>query len=189
VQVIIHGYTFLFKAVPASSFRIGELGRAHIKALVNAYHDRIKKNEFHLMMVISHGASFLLDTVMTCGSKSYAGLLQLNYLSLIAFSKHLLHYLLKSASRYKELIAEAKDLARKASVLDYGWEGKCRLALEERFADPAFLSLFDEDEWAATDLRVSSFQERIQARIIRERALHRQLEEQVSGPANSSGKD
>jgi hypothetical protein len=38
VQVIIHGYTFLFKAVPASNFSIRELSSARTKALVARKH-------------------------------------------------------------------------------------------------------------------------------------------------------
>ena len=177
VQVIIHGYTFLFKAIPASEFSIGEVSLARTRALVEAYLGLIKKNEFHVMMIISHGASFLADTLITCGSKSYAGLLQLNYLSLMAFSKHLLQYLLQSASRYNDLIAEAKELALKASTIDFEWEGKCRLAIQGRFADPAFLSILDKDEWAARALQVYSFQRGTRERLERERELLRQLEE------------
>jgi hypothetical protein len=138
--------------------------------------DLIKKNEFHVMMIISHGASFLADTVITCGSKSYAGLFQLNYLSLMAFSKHLLQYLLKSVSRYNELIAEAKELALKASSFDCRWEEECRLAIRRQFTDPAFLSVFDEDEWAASALQIASFQRGTEERLFRERELLQQLE-------------
>ena len=109
VQVIIHGYTFLFKAIPESNFKLSNISIDSAKSLVETYSKLIKVNEFHIMMMMSHGSSFLVDSIITFSTKSYAGLFQLNYLSLIAFSKHLLQYLIKNVGEYNKLIERSKE--------------------------------------------------------------------------------
>lgn len=108
VELILHGYTFLFRAAQRSGFTTRPLQIERLPALVDTYRAMTRENEFHVMMVVAHGASFMVDSLITAGTKSYAGLFQLNHLSLLAFCRHLLQYLLQSRSRYQALMAEAR---------------------------------------------------------------------------------
>ena len=95
-----------------------------------------------MMMIISHGASFLVDTLVTTTSKSYAGLFQLNYLSLMVFSKHLLQYLLNSYKRYNELLTQALDTGFEISTLDSaGMATSARTSCVQRRIATSLISL------------------------------------------------
>lgn len=140
VQVIIHSYTFLFKAIPLSGFGFANFDMEHFKRIFTEYMRLIRQNEFHAMMMMAHGASFLVDTLITTSSKSYAGLFQLNFASLLAFSKHLLQYLIQSAKEYNRLIEALKNKALDMQNIDNTWFFNFRnnfvaVATEKHFVD------------------------------------------------------
>jgi hypothetical protein len=130
------------------------------------------------MMMMSHGSSFLVDSIITFSTKSYAGLLQLNYLSLMAFAKHLLQYLIKNVGEYNKLIEEAKNKANDMSAIDVTWQTNFRSAFEKNFADPNFQSIFDQDEWLHNSERIFNFKNNINNNMQRERLLIEQLKEE-----------
>jgi hypothetical protein len=177
VQIIIHGYTFLFKAIPQSDFKLTNLSFDSAKSLVGTYLRLIKKNEFHIMMMMSHGSSFLVDSIITLSSKSYAGLFQLNYLSLMAFSKHLLQYLIKNISEYNKLIEEAKSKANEISEIDVVWQTNFKSVFEKNFNDPNFQSIFDKDEWLQNSTKILNFKNTVSENLQREKFLLEQLKE------------
>jgi hypothetical protein len=177
VQIIIHGYTFLFKAIPQSDFKLTNLSFDSAKSLVETYLQLIKKNEFHIMMMMSHGSSFLVDSIITLSSKSYTGLFQLNYLSLMAFSKHLLQYLIKNIGEYNKLIEEAKSKANEISAIDVVWQTNFRTVFEKNFTDPNFQSIFDKDEWLQNSTKILNFKNTVSENLQREKLLLEQLKE------------
>ncbi|MHB8338430.1 MAG: hypothetical protein ACYDEE_13535 [Ignavibacteriaceae bacterium] len=177
VQIIIHSYTFLFKAIPQSEFKLTNLSFDSANTLVESYIELTKKNEFHIMMMMSHGSSFLVDSIITLSSKSYAGLFQLNYLSLMAFSKHLLQYLIKNVGEYNKLIEETKSKANEISEIDVVWQTNFRSAFEKNFTDPNFQSIFDKDEWMQNSTRILNSTNTISDNLQREKLLLAQLKE------------
>lgn len=146
VQLIIHSYTFLFKAIPNSGFGFENFDLAHFQNIFKEYKKLVKENQFHMMMIIAHGASFLVDTIITTTSKSYAGLFQLNYASLLAFSKHLIQYILKSTKEYKHLIEGSKNKANEVGKLDGMWYSNFKRNFIKVTSNEHFVELFDPSE-------------------------------------------
>jgi len=177
VQIILHGYTFLFKAIPQSEFSLTNISLNSTKSLIDTYMNLIKKNEFHMMMMMSHGSSFLVDSIITLSSKSYAGLFQLNYLSLMAFSKHLLQYLIKNVGEYNRLIEESKNKANEISEIDVVWQTNFRSVFEKNFNDPSFQSIFDKDEWLQNSTKILKFKNTVSENLQREKLLLEKLKE------------
>jgi hypothetical protein len=147
VQLIIHGYTFLYKAVPESGFSFKDININSLKNLFATYIKSINNNEFHGMMMIAHGSSFLVDTIVTTSSKSCAGLFQLNYLSLMAFCQHLLQYLIQSNKEYKKLLNDAREKSSEVDSLNSEWTSNFNAAFIRNFNSDSFLKLLDEDQW------------------------------------------
>lgn len=146
VQLIIHSYTFLFKAIPMSGFSFFNFDMTHFKNIFTQYKRLIRENEFHMMMIIAHGGSFLVDTIIATSSKSYAGLFQLNYASLLAFSKHLLQYLLQSTKEYNRLIEASKSKALEVQNVDDTWFVNFRSNFIAVATKKHFIELFDPFE-------------------------------------------
>jgi hypothetical protein len=169
VQIIVHGYTFLFKAVPESEFSFSPLEWNKVKHLFSTYSNLTRANNFHGMMMLAHGSSFLADSAITLGTKSYAGLLQLNYLSLIAFSKHLIQYMLKNVAEYKELIAQANERAVDISNADDYWKTNYRTRLQAQLSNPTLLLAFSEDEWSRNAARISAFDVQVKDYVAKRR--------------------
>jgi hypothetical protein len=143
IQLIIHSYTFLFKAIPVSGFRFNNVDILRFTNLITEYKRLIKENEFHVMMIIAHGASFLVDTIITTSSKSYTGLFQLNFASLLAFGKHLLQYILQSTREYKRLIDASKNEALQLQDIDDAWFANFKANFIRVATEKHFLQLFD----------------------------------------------
>jgi hypothetical protein len=181
IEIVIRSYTFLFKAIPESGFSLSPLQLSEIKKLFTTYSALKSRNEFHVMMMISHGSSFLTDTLITTGSKSYMGLFQLNYPSLIAFSKYLLQYLLKNAAEYNKLIEQAKDKANEIADIDIVWSTNYWSNLQTTFSDPAFVSIFDADEWLRQSDIIAKFRDGTKERLLKEEELIRQLNSENNG--------
>ncbi len=177
VQIILHGYTFLFKAIPQSEFSLTNISLDSTKSLINTYMNLIKKNEFHIMMMMSHSSSFLVDSIITLSTKSYAGLFQLNYLSLMAFSKHLLQYLIKNVSEYNKLIEEAKSKATEINGLDLIWCNNFNNAFNKNLYDTNFLSILDSDDLIESSRKVQSITNDIKNNVQREKELLKQIKE------------
>jgi hypothetical protein len=146
VQIIIHSYTFLFKAIPNSGFGFKNFDLEHFKSIFTEYNRLINENEFHMLMIISHGASFLVDTIITTSSKSYAGLFQLNYASLLAFSKHLLQYILNSSKEYSQLIQDSKNKVIEIWDIDRFWYENFKRTFMSAASEKYFLELYDPFE-------------------------------------------
>jgi hypothetical protein len=147
VQLILHSYTFIFKAIPESDFQLNSLEISNFKNLMSTYLKLIKNNDFHMMMVISHGASFLIDTIITTSTKSYAGLFQLNYLSLLAFSKHILQYLYGSYKEYNKLIKEIQEKKSQINDLEKMWNKKFKSIFRENINSMESVHYFDIEKW------------------------------------------
>lgn len=116
LEVLIRGYAILFKAiipVGGEAFKSDD-NDAFItvfKNVLEANKNYTRSNEFYMQGMIAHGSSFLLDTLITTGSKSYAGLFQLNYGSLIAFAGYVTKYLLECHKKRQNLVFQS-DKAR-----------------------------------------------------------------------------
>lgn len=176
VQVTIHGYTFLFKAIPDSAFSPKEINGANVKKLLSTYSLLTKKNEFHVSMMIAHGSSFLVDTIITTSSKNYAGLFQLNYLSLLAFSKHLLQYLVKGFRDYNELVKQMRTKGIELDKIDAQWYSSFRENLLQTASNAHFLELFDPQNLAESHSKVVDSAVTISRNIERGTNIKRELE-------------
>lgn len=175
IQMVIRSYTFLFKAIPESDFRLNNISKDSLKKLLDTYSILIKKNEFHIMMSIAHGASFLIDSIITISTKNYAGLFNLNYLSLLAFSKHLFQYFANDIKKYKKLINESKEKSKNLSEYNLFWENDFKMAFYNNFYDPNFLSIFNEDEWLKDEEIIENFRNEIESNLKKENLIFKQL--------------
>jgi len=143
LQLIIHGYVFLFKALPASGVLTSGLSKVTIASLISQYKQYTHSNEFHVLMMLAHGSSFLLDTLITTGSKNYAGLFQLNYASLMMFGKHLLSYMIDCHKEYRQLMEKIKDKAIEIDDLNEQWYGSFKSRFLNVATDSGFIEFID----------------------------------------------
>ncbi|MFZ4590656.1 MAG: hypothetical protein ACOYN6_06640 [Ignavibacteria bacterium] len=153
LEIIIRGYTLLFKAIPQSGFSIHNINKESIGKLFKTYKDLKNSNGFYAMMMMAHGSSFLCDTLITTGTKNYAGIFQLNYASLIAFSKYLFQYLIKNYKEYMKLMKEVKAKKIEIYDIDNKWLVDINNSIARSVSDPNYLSIFDnsifesQNEW------------------------------------------
>lgn len=75
-----------------------------------------KENEFYMQEMIAHGSSFLVDTLVTTSSKSYAGLFSLNYGSLLAFSGYSITYLSKYLKERNSILNNIDEMSNRLSL-------------------------------------------------------------------------
>jgi hypothetical protein len=121
VQLINTGYIFLFWAIPQSNFTLIPFELQNFKNLFAKSKELKSTNEYDFMFVISHGASFLIDSIISLTSKNYTGLFQLNYASLLAFCKHLLGYLIRNVKKYREFMKEISEKTQLINNIDDAW--------------------------------------------------------------------
>ena len=122
LHLLVNSYVFLLKSVPQTALvkRIGQRDFSCVKDCYRYQKNYEKSSEYHVLGMIAFGSSFMTDTIISTASKNYVGLLELNYLSLLVFTKHLVQYLLvakKKRSSLKEtrraLFDSKKDLQQR----------------------------------------------------------------------------
>jgi hypothetical protein len=145
LQIVIYSYTFLFKVLPASEFRFNNVSFKSFKNLLEEGWQYRSTNEFHIMMMMGHGSSFLADTIITTGSQNYMGLFQLNYASLIAFSKHLIQYSIKCYKENKELMNQVKEKTLEIEKIDNEWFDSFRSRFQSVSQNEDFIQFVDPE--------------------------------------------
>jgi hypothetical protein len=143
LQLIIYSYSFIFKVVISSDFDWNNVTIESIQNLLKRGLDYRRTNEFHSMMMISHGSSFLVDTLLTTCSQNYMGLFQLNYASLIWFSKHLLQYLIKCSNEYKQMMSHIGDITKEIELLENQLFNNFHNSIIEISYDERFINFVD----------------------------------------------
>lgn len=176
IELVIRGYTLLYRAIPESGFSVSDLSMKSLGELYTCYDRHTQSNEFRFMGVISHLSSFTVDTLITCGSKQYAGIFQLNYISLIALSKHLVAYLLKNYREYSALIGLARDKADEIGKLNEQWLRSFDVAFRRNFNSPEFQSILDADSWMYGTAVIDRFYQRANDNIATQRSILLQME-------------
>ncbi|PKN75432.1 MAG: hypothetical protein CVU49_04000 [Candidatus Cloacimonetes bacterium HGW-Cloacimonetes-2] len=141
LQMLLHSYAFIFKTLVPSGFDYKNVTIDSIQRLLSSSTDFRGTNEFHGMIMLGHGSSFLLDTIITTSSQNYVGLFQLNFASLLWFSKHLLKYVIKCKAEYKLIMSKVASTGYEIELLDKELSG----TFEERF------------EELSQDIRLSEF--------------------------------
>ena len=106
-----------------------EISKESVKLLMSKFGDYIKTNEYHVLCMIAHGSSFAFDTTISMASKSYAGLLQLNYASLAQFGNHSIRYISNSIAKYKKFMNETREFSNEAMFQDRLWQSNFQTAL------------------------------------------------------------
>ncbi|MBU9721617.1 MULTISPECIES: hypothetical protein [Bacillaceae] len=177
IQAILHGYFFLFKAIPQSSISFDNLSVASFKDLGATYKSLIQSNEFHMMMMMAHGSSFMVDTLISTNSPNFTGIFQLNYASLLQFSRHLMKYLLKNGKEYHSLIGKVKEKTVRLEEIQGVWVEQARSELKIQMSDPSFLSIFSEEEWKRSEGIVDKFVDKSKDTLSKRKELLTQLEE------------
>ncbi len=143
LQLIIYSYTFIFKVSYNSGFDFNNVTIDSISGLLKKGWAYRSTNEFHAMMMLGHGSSFLVDTLITTGSQNYMGLFQLNFASLMWFSKHLVQYVVKCSKEYRELMHQVKDKAKEISYIDEQWYNSYKKRFLAVATDEKFIEFID----------------------------------------------
>ena len=112
LQLIMRDYIFLFKAVPESRMfeKMEQENQNAIKDCFDCFNLYLNSQEYHVMEMMAHGSSFLLDTAISVSSKNYTGLFELDYLSLLVLATHTVKYVLEANRRKKVGKAEIEKL-------------------------------------------------------------------------------
>ena len=80
-----------------------------------------KTKEFDVFQAIAHGASFLVDTIITTASKNYAGLFALDYGTLVKFSVDVVKYVKKSTDIYSDTLDKISQVNEDILILEGIW--------------------------------------------------------------------
>lgn len=162
VNLILNAYTYLFKGMELSNFSLKNVNRDSLNNLYNTYKELKKQNEYYFMMIISHSSSFIVDSAVTFGTKNYSGLLQLNYISLLAAAKNVLSYIIKNSKKYNELLEEIKAKQLYIQDIDNSWGKGFQDNFNEKIQDPNFISLFSIEEWKQRDNKIMELEESLE---------------------------
>lgn len=97
MQLFIDSYIFFSKVMPETRLieKVKEQQYQIIKESLDAFKRYKKSSEYSVIEMIGQGSLFLLDTVVSVSSKNYAGLLELNYFSLLVFGRYSIKYILE----------------------------------------------------------------------------------------------
>jgi len=153
LQLILWSYVMLYKAVPLSGFQVKNFSKQCLNSLMNEFSKYLKTNEYHVLCMIAHGASFAFDTTVTLASKSYAGLLQLNYASLAQFGNHSIRYISRSIAEYKKFMKETRGFSDEAMFQDKLWESDFQAGLSAALGKRELLEILSPIQMAHDSLR------------------------------------
>jgi hypothetical protein len=177
VQLINTGYIFLFWAIPQSNFTLIPFELKNFKNLFVKSKELKKTNEYDFMFVISHGSSFLVDSVISLASKNYTGLFQLNYASLLAFCKHLLGYVIRNVKKYKEFMKQISDKTQLVNNIDDIWFFDISNEIDIITSTNELASLFNKEEQKIESLMIRDSLNRLVDKHQLKLEYIRQLEE------------
>lgn len=128
IQLVMHAYVYLFKAMQEVSFfeEIKQVRNADESILlfdrVNSANKRyVASNEFHVLQMIAHSSSFLVDTAIITASQNYTGILSLDYASLLILANHSVKYVSNGVKDYTEAIEEMKTINNSIEVTNRKW--------------------------------------------------------------------
>lgn len=147
LQLVTHSYAYLFKSAKEVNLysRIKDVSSPkEFMTLFNELGEEnkryIKSKDFNVLQALAHGSSFLVDTIITVGSKNYAGLFCLDFGTLIAFATDVIKYVKQSTDTYKDTLSEINAISDQVLSLESSWyeafrEDMLRLAEKENFFD------------------------------------------------------
>lgn len=147
LQLVTHSYAYLFKSAKEVNLysRIKDVSSPkEFMSLFNELGEEnkqyIKSKDFNVLQALAHGSSFLVDTIITVGSKNYAGLFCLDFGTLIAFATDVIKYVKKSTDTYKDTLSEINAISDQVLCLENSWyeafrEDMLRLASKDDFFD------------------------------------------------------
>lgn len=147
LQLVTHSYAYLFKSAKEVNLysRIKDVSSPkEFMTLFNELGEEnkryIKSKDFNVLQALAHGSSFLVDTIITVGSKNYAGLFCLDFGTLIAFATVVIKYVKQSTDTYKDTLSEINVISDQVLSLENSWyeafrEDMLRLAEKENFFD------------------------------------------------------
>ena len=147
LQLVTHSYAYLFKSAKEVNLysRIKDVSSPkEFMTLFNELGEEnkryIKSKDFNVLQALAHGSSFLVDTIITVGSKNYAGLFCLDFGTLIAFATDVIKYVKQSTDTHKDTLSEINVISDQVLSLENSWyeafrEDMLRLAEKENFFD------------------------------------------------------
>ena len=128
IQLITHSYAFLFKALSSSDFvnRIKQASdvedfKSTIELLSDEYKLYIESKEFHVIQMIAHGASFLVDTTITAASQNYTGILSLDYGSLLILGSSSIKYMSSGMADYRTAMEGVAKINHSLETANQKW--------------------------------------------------------------------
>ncbi len=146
LEFLNRGYAFLFKALP---YGIDCFNTDNSNKFISAFKEikiknkeYLQSNEFNLQGMIAHGSSFLIDTIISTSSKSYAGLFQLNLGSLTLFSTYTIKYLIKCLKESNEIKSNISEVHLLLSQAENDWYSRFRNNILDIANDNNFITTF-----------------------------------------------
>ena len=128
IQLVMHAYAYLFKAMQEVPFfeEIKQVSNVDEAILlfdrVNSANKRyVASNEFRVLQMIAHSASFLVDTAIITASQNYTGILSLDYTTLLILANHSVKYVSNGVKDYTEAIEEMKTINNSIEVTNRKW--------------------------------------------------------------------
>jgi len=156
LEFSIRSYSLFFKAIPKSNFNIKNVTLDSFIDLHKTYQNFKKSNNFLAMMMLGHGSSLLVDTLITTSSQNYVGLFQLNYGSLLSFSRYLLQYLIKCNRERKDLLKKMIEKREDIYSIDLSWQKSFSDSFIEIANSENFISFINPSQLDLSHYRFNS---------------------------------
>jgi len=152
LQLITHSYAFLFKSAKSVDLysKLSDIQNFDefsylFSELMTENNRYIKSNEFNVLQAIAHGSSFLVDTIITVGSKNYAGLFCLDYGTLLCFSLDVIKYVKQSTDKRKKTLEKISEVSENILTLECAWYDAFRQDMLHLAKKEAFYETFDPE--------------------------------------------
>lgn len=152
LRLITHSYAFLFKSAKSVGLysklpdiqNIDEFS-CLFSELMTENNRYIKSNEFNALQMIAHGSSFLVDTIITVGSKNYAGLFCLDYGTLLCFAVDVIKYVKQSTDKRKNTLEKLSRVSDNILSLESEWYDAFRQDMLHLANKDGFYDTFDPE--------------------------------------------
>ena len=152
LRLITHSYAFLFKSAKSVDLysKLPDIQNFDefnclFSELMTENNRYIKSNEFNVLQAIAHGSSFLVDTIITVGSKNYAGLFCLDYGTLLCFAVDVIKYVKQSTDKRKKTLEKLSGVSENILSLECDWYDTFRQDMLHLANNEGFYDAFDPE--------------------------------------------
>jgi len=180
LELLLRGYVMLFKAIPngIEVFKTKDECKfvSGFDTICKKNKEYLSSNECNMLGILSHGSSFLIDSLITTSSKSYAGIFQLNFGSLLMFSKYVISYTMKCLKEKREIEENLVEAKASLEQFEIQWQQGFKDNVLKIVKKDGFLDTFDFEKISNKEKQIRAMQTDISDNIKERKKLFEELE-------------